>query len=174
MIIDLKKAAREPIQVHVRLDESWWDIHGEAESQILGVGETLRLELEIVSEEGKFTINGHMEGVLSLRCDRCLEAYPYTVDADFVHRVCPSMPQEGREEIELLDDDIVDFIDEYELNLDDFAIEQIFLSLPIKSICREDCSGLCPVCGTNLNLKECSCVRVSGHPGFSRLKDLKL
>ena len=59
-------------------------------------------------------------------------------------------------------------------DLDEVVREQIYFSLPMKSLCRKDCSGLCPLCGANLNMEECKCRKEKGHPGFSELKNLKL
>ena len=89
-----------------------------------------------------------------------------------------SLVQETKEcqnEIELLEDDMsVDFITGNEICLDDIVREQIYLSLPMKCLCREDCLGLCTLCGTNLNIGKCNCEDKKGHPGFSKLKNIKL
>ena len=45
----------------------------------------------------------------------------------------------------------------FELGVEDFVREDIFLALPTKFLCREDCKGLCPQCGKNLNDGSCSC-----------------
>jgi len=85
-------------------------------------------------------------------------------------------PQEiEKDEVELLEEDMeIGFITGDHLNLDEVVKEQIYLSLPIKKICREDCPGLCPDCGTNLNKGNCTCDKVKGHPAFSKLKNLKI
>ena len=88
-----------------------------------------------------------------------------------------SLPPSDAEksELELSEEDMsVDFIMGDEIDLDEVVREQIYFSLPMKSLCREDCRGLCPVCGINLNKEECKCRREIGHPGFSELKKLKL
>ncbi|MDD2499121.1 MAG: DUF177 domain-containing protein, partial [Desulfitobacteriaceae bacterium] len=52
------------------------------------------------------------------------------------------------------------------------VLQTILLELPMKVLCREDCKGLCPVCGTNLNIKECRCERESIDPRLAALKNL--
>jgi uncharacterized protein len=51
--------------------------------------------------------------------------------------------------------------------------EQFYLSLPMKPLCAEDCKGLCPVCGTNLNRGTCQCQRSWDDPRFAALKNLR-
>jgi uncharacterized protein len=51
--------------------------------------------------------------------------------------------------------------------------EQILLSLPAYPVCRESCKGLCPVCGQNLNERECGCDRRVPDPRWAGLEKLK-
>jgi uncharacterized protein len=55
----------------------------------------------------------------------------------------------------------------------DVVAEQVHLALPMKSLCREDCRGLCPECGANLNLGSCGCRRGSGDARLAPLADWK-
>ncbi len=62
------------------------------------------------------------------------------------------------EEIALATEDLeVGFYQEDGLFLADVVAEQIHLSLPMKVVCREECRGLCPGCGANLNRERCRC-----------------
>jgi uncharacterized protein len=84
-------------------------------------------------------------------------------------------PDTTLSEVELLDEDMeVDFIRDSEIDLDEIIKEQIYLSLPMKVLCSDQCRGLCPICGMNLNVSDCHCHREQGHPGFLKLKDLKI
>jgi uncharacterized protein len=109
-----------------------------------------------------------------IRCDRCLEPYQRDIDAGFSFFLTIAPSLSGQNEIELLEDDMsVELVTDSEIRLDDIVREQIYLTLPMKCLCSEDCSGLCPLCGTNLNMKKCECLREKGHPGFSKLKKVK-
>jgi uncharacterized protein len=57
--------------------------------------------------------------------------------------------------------------------LEDVLREQVLLALPLKAICREDCKGLCPHCGRNLNQELCNCAEASEDPRWSALKDIR-
>jgi uncharacterized protein len=59
------------------------------------------------------------------------------------------------------------------LLLEDALREQVLLALPIKAICRDDCKGLCPHCGRNLNTEQCSCAEPLEDPRWAALKDIR-
>ena len=67
------------------------------------------------------------------------------------------------------DDFIV--LDGMHLELDELVSEDIYLALPTKFLCNDDCKGLCPVCGTDLNFEQCSCSEPAD-PRWDALKDL--
>ena len=60
------------------------------------------------------------------------------------------------------------------VDLDPILREQLLLALPGYPVCREDCKGLCPVCGANLNDRECGCDRHVPDPRWAGLKNVKL
>ena len=90
-------------------------------------------------------------------------------------KIFEHMKQAGlSSELELMEEDMeVNFITDDELNLHEIVREQLYLSVPIKSLCKEECLGLCAKCGCNLNKHSCECVKEQGHPGFSVLNKLK-
>jgi uncharacterized protein len=59
------------------------------------------------------------------------------------------------------------------VELNEILREQILLAMPIKTVCRDACKGLCPQCGKNLNIAECQCVPIAGDPRWDALKDLR-
>ena len=109
-------------------------------------------------------------------CDRCLETYTFAVNRDFRLSLCrPVPPESAREETELKKDELaVGFIVAEKIDLDDIIREQIYLSLPMKLLCKNGCAGLCTRCGANLNMEACKCSGNSGHPAFLKLKELQI
>jgi uncharacterized protein len=66
----------------------------------------------------------------------------------------------GISEIELSEDDLdVDFVEGNFLGVDQVVREQVVLNVPMKSLCTQECKGLCPLCGCNLNAEKCSCAQ---------------
>jgi uncharacterized protein len=135
----------------------------------------LTVHITISKTGSKYLFEGHLCGGLRIRCDRCLEFYHRDLETDF--RLYLSLPpfDTDQRELELQEEDLsVDLITGDEIDLKDIVREQIYLSLPIKSLCRDECFGLCPLCGSNLNVEKCECQQESRHPGFSKLETLKL
>lgn len=75
---------------------------------------------------------------------------------------------------ELAGDDDIDYllITDDELDLYDVVLGEILLSLPMKHLCSEDCKGICPTCGKNLNENSCNCAEKSIDPRLEVLKEL--
>ena len=169
MIIDLL-AITEETEFSEVLKEGWWD-PGDENDQILGLDAPFRVKAKVSRAADKFLIQGTIRGGIQIRCDRCLEPFHRELEAPFhVYLVVPRESSD-QEEIELLDDDMeVDFIKGDTIDLSEIVREQVYLSLPMRSICKESCRGLCPVCGANLNESSCLCREPEGHPAFSKLR----
>ena len=117
---------------------------------------------------GKDKVHIQCDGsvTLSIPCDRCLE--PVEINIDFnVDDVIEFNKTESDEEQEEKD-----YIDGYNLDVDRLIFGELLVSIPGKILCREDCKGLCPVCGTNLNVAECGCDRDVLDPRMSVFKDI--
>lgn len=68
-------------------------------------------------------------------------------------------------------DDFV-LLDNYQLKLDELVETDILLELPSKNLCREECRGLCPMCGKNLNEGLCGCHSETTDPRLEILRQL--
>ena len=82
-------------------------------------------------------------------CDRCADNVERVFDFQFEHTLVSSLNNEENDELMLVED--------MHFDLDSLLTEDIFLSLPTKILCSDDCKGLCPVCGKNLNGGPCQC-----------------
>lgn len=169
MIIDLQ-AITEETEFSEVLEQGWWQPRDE-DDQILGLDAPLRVRAKVSKAADKFLVHGTIRGGIRIRCDRCLEPFHRELESQFhVYLVVPR-ERADQEEIELLDEDMeVDFIRGDTIDFNDIVREQIYLSLPMRAICRESCRGLCPVCGLNLNESSCLCRKAEGHPAFSKLR----
>jgi uncharacterized protein len=113
---------------------------------------------------------------LELNCSRCLEPFTLPVDAAFDLRYHPRVENTGggADEREIAEDDLTTaFYENEEIDLGHLMREQFNLSLPMKPLCGDDCRGLCPVCGTNLNRGTCDCKREFDDPRLAVLRTLK-
>lgn len=120
-------------------------------------------------------IKGSVETVLELRCVRCLKVFPFPLTSSFDLTLLPLKEAPFEEEVELAEEDMESsFFGEGEIHLSEIACEQVFLEIPVQPLCQQECKGLCPVCGTDLNLSNCGCPRQTFETGFSVLKNWKL
>ena len=120
-------------------------------------------------------ITGKIQTTLRLQCVRCLKEFPYPLSSVYELTLHPMKEAPSEEETELGSDEIESsFFEGGEVHLSEIACEQIFLEIPHQPLCQEGCKGLCPICGKDLNLSSCECVKEEFPSGFSALKKLKL
>lgn len=99
-------------------------------------------------------------------CDRCLCELDQTLEFDFTKDARRDDVNENFEGILLESDESFD--DDQEVST------EVLISFPSKHLCKADCKGLCPVCGCNLNEKQCSCVQKELDPRLEVLRNLTL
>jgi uncharacterized protein len=174
MLIDLKSIPGEGIKkFEFTLSRDWW-APAENNDQIKEIESPINVQIEIYRVGQKYVLKGVFKGALRIVCDRCLDSYIQEVESEFNFFLIPSPEDVEKAELELMEDDMeVVFIKDDEVDLHDIIREQLYLSLPIKCLCRDNCLGLCVKCGCNLNENDCDCVREQAHPGFAILNKLK-
>jgi uncharacterized protein len=138
------------------------------------VVEPIRLELEVQKVgEDKFRLVGLAKTTLEVPCSRCLEPYRIAIDAPFDLSYLPQADNAGEGEREIQDEDLnTAYYRGEAIDLGDLLREQFYLALPMKPLCAEDCKGLCPHCGTNLNRGTCDCKPTWEDPRLAGLKAL--
>ena len=106
--------------------------------------------------DGEIRIRGRLKVRMEAECDRCLEVARFPVEVSFDLFYEPDAPDEEEVEIDPGESE-VGFYAGKGLELEEVLREQVLLALPMQRICREDCRGICPVCGQNRNLVACGC-----------------
>jgi uncharacterized protein len=133
----------------------------------------VELKFRVHKDHDRYRLVGRVSTVLEQSCSRCLEPFRQTVDAPFDIRYLPQSENTGAEEQEVEEDDVSDaFYRDEQIDLLQLMEEQFYLTLPMKPLCREDCRGLCPNCGTNLNESTCDCQVRWEDPRLAGLKAL--
>ncbi len=116
-------------------------------------------------------LRGEVRASIRLICHRCLESYIQKIHTTFSYILVPSLP--GIRKIALDTEDMeTSTYDGVEIQLGKIFREQILLQIPMRHLCKEDCKGICPGCGANLNREECRCQKESLDSQFSPLKRL--
>jgi uncharacterized protein len=157
MIIDLRTIPLEgPKHFEFCIEGGWWNPGDD--DQIVGISSPIISRVDIYKAGDKYVLEGNMAGSVRIRCDRCLNAYDSEIKTGFKLFFAKPVRSINNVEIELMEEDLeTGIINGDEINLGDIFREQIYLSVPLKSLCREDCQGLCPMCGADLNTERCGC-----------------
>lgn len=102
----------------------------------------------LVGTGEQLSVRAEIEAVLHTRCSRCLEPVrkdmSTQIDVVFAREENPDDPDLYR-------------FEGSELDLTDAVRDALVMEIPMMILCKEDCKGLCPVCGTNRNLGTCTC-----------------
>ena len=138
-----------------------FDIIGEVKTFDYAVDESELIDYPSYSFSTPIAVKGSIEnraGVVTLRytvdfsmnlvCDRCLKDFTREYSYDFNHILVRNSNMDNDEYV-VCQNNVLD--------LNELAISDLLLQLPTKILCREDCKGLCYVCGHDLNEGECSC-----------------
>jgi len=129
---------------------------------------------ELQRDREGFSFVGRIVTSATLACSRCLEEYPLPLDLPF-ELFYVSAPKRSTGDDSRIDDEMVPVthFDGSRIDLMPLLSEQVYLGLPLKPLCRADCLGLCPRCGTNLNASVCACAEERNEdPRLRVLKNL--
>lgn len=119
-------------------------------------------------------LKGDLSTRLELPCARCLETVEQDVSRKFDLLYRPQGSDARAEELSVTDAEAeIGYYKGDGLELEDVLREQVLLAVPLKALCEEDCKGLCPHCGKNLNEGQCSCSTKKEDPRWEALKDIK-
>ena len=167
----------DPMTLDVRLEPGSVDYAHDVRQigQLAVKGKAERLEeyrgpKEIVED---IRLRAHLAGDFELLCGRCLEPIQRHVEQtfDLVFRPAGADSDPGERSISEAETEI-GYYETSGLLLEDAVREQVLLSLPDRSLCREDCKGLCPHCGANLNETTCNCGEQQSDPRWAALQGL--
>jgi uncharacterized protein len=131
-------------------------------------------DLELHNLDGSVTIGrtpqglvlqGDFQGEATLECGRCLTDFVQPLHWEFTELYAFHKKTVSESDVLLLPEDA-------QIELEPVLRDYALLEFPIKPICKEDCKGLCPVCGQNLNERDCGHRPEEGDSPFAALKDL--
>lgn len=126
-------------------------------------------------DDATVELQGELKTVVTVGCDRCLSPYhrPVDIALQMLFEVESDQGWHIKDvEYRIQDLDTV-VLDEPVVDLDDVFRQQLYLALPMKSLCSEQCKGICPNCGANRNHEACGCADTRAESPFSVLAQLK-
>ena len=119
-------------------------------------------------------LDGELAVQLETDCARCLEPVIADVKHSFDLLYRPLGADAGRQELSVTSAEAeISYYQGEGLQLEDVLREQALLALPTRALCRQDCKGLCPGCGRNLNSEPCACDTVPPDPRWTALAELR-
>ena len=119
-------------------------------------------------------LRGKISARVESQCDRCAVPVVMPLEVEFDAPYVPAEEQASIEDLELNQPDLDFSVYEGDtIAINDLVREQILLALPSRLVCREDCKGLCPTCGVDLNKETCACGDTEVDPRWAALAALK-
>jgi uncharacterized protein len=119
-------------------------------------------------------LSGQIKTRTEATCARCAEEFEAQYDRPFRLVLSPKVAGYGNEKDLRADDLEFSLYEGEDIDLSPLIREQILLALPTRPLCREDCQGLCPRCGSNRNRVQCDCRAESFDPRLEVLRSIKL
>jgi uncharacterized protein len=119
-------------------------------------------------------VDGALDASTTAACSRCAEEFNQAGHRRFRYVLTPKVMNDDNEFALRAEDLELSFYQGEEIDLSPLVREQVLLALAERPLCREECRGLCPQCGVNLNEKECGCSTKAPDPRFALLRNLKV
>ena len=166
---------REQLDEMIAGDPAGWRARGPA-----------HVTVSLENLDRRVRVGAAAKAELTVACGRCLAPVSVDVPVDFELSLVPAEAREGdaRDEKDSnkgpvggsfgADDAEEETYSGKVIDLDPIVREQIVLALPSYPVCKDACKGLCPVCGANLNERDCGCDRHVPDPRWAGLKNVKL
>ena len=126
------------------------------------------ITLHIANQENKrLLIQGDVDVKLGIPCGRCLEEVPTPIHFRIDKTL--SITDDG-----IIDEDMeeTDYLIGFELDVDKLVYAEILVNWPMRVLCKDDCKGICKVCGMNLNKGACNCQRTELDPRMAAIQDI--
>jgi uncharacterized protein len=178
MEFKVSELEREPVEFDLQLPPGAVDFGEEAE-QVGSLATAGRAEVihehrgprDIVAD---IRLRGSFSGKFQVPCARCVEPVEVPLEAEFDLIFRPAAADsEGPERSITAPETEIGYYQKDSLALEDVLREQVLLSLPVRTLCKPDCLGLCPRCGANRNSQPCQCEVGPSDPRWEALSGLR-
>ena len=167
MNLDLRQFESFPAEfsAEVETDSMEYEIEGVEFRDVMNV----KIDIQKVRDE--YYCHGSANVPVEQECSRCLNPFDAELSGNFnfIVRTSEGSNTEGAGDEE---DVLYTKVNEPVVELNEVIRETLLLSLPLKPLCNEDCKGLCPGCGVNLNEETCECRNEEADERWEGLKDL--
>lgn len=186
MKLEVERLTAEPRPFAYEEGATWWSARMPRAARVpREVAEPFRVTGVAYRGAGSedIILEGTLSGAFELECARCLARYRHGLSEPFRFILEPAglrTPAEpeaaeslARNGMCLADEVELGWYRGAEIQLDSVCLEMISLALPVKPLCRDDCAGLCPRCGTDRNEAPCGCSETAPNSPFAVLAALR-
>jgi len=178
MEFKIAELEREPVEFDLQLPPGEINFGEEAEQSgplaTSGRAEVIhehRGPKDIVAD---IRLRGRYAGSFSVPCARCVEPVETALESEFDLIFRPIGADAGAAERSITAPETeIGYYQKDSLALEDVLREQVLLALPVRTLCKPDCKGLCPRCGANRNLQACNCETGPSDPRWEALSGLR-
>jgi len=170
MFVDIAQIPAEGLDINFCEDGDFLDPSGGRVSLLRPVEALLHLS----RSPAGVCVRGQVSSDLRLHCSRCNELFTLPVREGFEVEYRKPPEASGDGEYELGADELdISFLEEEKINVVGLVRENVLLALPVQPLCHDDCRGLCPRCGANLNRGPCPCSTTHRDPRWGKLESLR-
>ena len=128
----------------------------------------IEVKITIQNRAGYMTLHMLTDLIVNTNCARCNSPVEIKLGVDVTKTISDEKPNED-------EDENLDYIymdEDKNIDISTVFAEQVVFDMPFRFLCKEDCKGLCPKCGINLNQGTCDCDKKGGDPRLAILKTL--
>ncbi|HAU31596.1 MAG: hypothetical protein XD78_0781 [Desulfotomaculum sp. 46_296] len=125
------------------------------------------IEIELTSSDKTIQAEGTVKAVIQRPCDRCLSPVEVLIEAPFKEIYFSTSTTQDN----LLQDEWISFKNEV-IDIEPEVIKSLITALPMKTLCDQNCRGLCPSCGQNFNTGKCACSEEEIDPRLVELREI--
>jgi uncharacterized protein len=145
-------------------------------AEIIGDGKEYNVQgkCQLLRTQRSILVKCALKTEVELTCSRCLSRFLHPLKVKFEEEYLPTVDIHSGSPLLPLPEEVSTFtIDErHTIDLTEAVRQYSILALPMKALCDEDCAGLCPKCGQNLNQGKCDCPTEDIDPRWSELTKL--
>lgn len=155
MIFNVAQLMKAPVGTSLVHDFREEDVQLDSDIKVIG---PLTGHVRMRRTNQGLLVDGWVELTLELSCNRCLKEFEQPMHVNFEEQFYPTVDVVSGLPLAPFDEDEIFPIDaHHQVDLTEAIRQNVLLALPMVTLCREDCKGLCPQCGHDLNLGPCGC-----------------
>lgn len=157
---------------HISERGTWDPTEIDLDSSQFSLESPVSVEFNLTHNDGTVEADGTFRGELTSICGRCLVPFNDPISGDVEALFLPSEEAliEAKEEAD--DALYVGQIEDQAVDLGSIVRQDVLVQCPMRPLCRDDCEGLCPECGTNLNEDDCGHEQEMTDPRLSKLEEI--